>query len=152
MKGKIIITILILFVTLTSGVHAEKLTCKKAGVEGIWIELEFVSMEDDYKTPSKYEFPDLVKINDYLILKKITVINKPGIVKESNDKPEITLKIDSYPFGLERKDIEQFESTRYSTVDIPPLKVNDVYELTYQNSWGHYEAKLNNQLTKEGQF
>lgn len=146
------IIVSLIFLIIATEVHAEKYTCKDWGVEGLCIEIEFVSMKEDFKTPSEYKFPNSVKINDYLVVRKITVINKPKIVEESKDTPDVTLTIDAYPFGLERRDVERFESTRYSTIHLPLLKVNDVYELTYLNEWAYYEAKLNNQVIKKGQF
>lgn len=146
---KKLIPVFILFIFASAEVNAQELTCEKWRVGGLCIEIEFTSMNADLKTPSKYEFPDLVKINDYLVVSKIKAVNLPGY-EESKNTSNLTLKIDMYPFGFEKEDIIRFEETRYSIINIPPLKVNDVYELTYLNEWAYYESKLNDKVIRNG--
>lgn len=131
--------------------NALELNCIDASVEGLCIDIEFVMTGKDFKTPSEYEFPDLVKINDHLVIKKITVINRPGIIAESKNTSSFWFRIDAYPMSIEREETAVLESTRYSYVYVPPLQTNDVFELIYLDNWGQYEARLNNQVI-EGNY
>jgi len=144
----VLIFVLLLLVNIEKS--ALGITCRDfEAPEGLCIEIEFISMKEDQKTPSEYEFPDLVSINDYLVIRKIAVINKPGIVEETRSTPNLTLKIDMYPLGLEEEVIKRSQENPGSTIDIPSLNVNDIYEMTYLNAYAHYQTKLNNQIVDE---
>ena len=147
----VLIFVLLLLVNIEKS--ALGITCRDfEAPEGLCIEIEFISMKEDQKTPSKYEFPEFVSINDYLVIRKITVINKPGIVEETRSTPNLTLKIDMYPRGLEEEVIRRSEENPSSTIDIPSLNVNDIYEMTYLNAYARYQTRLNNHVVDENKI
>ena len=143
-KQKIVILIFLLLLFVNTEVSAQGVKCEDLGVEGLCVEIEFILMQEDFKTPSEYEFPDLVSINDYLIIKKITVINKPGKSRESENTSNVSLKINVNPIGSEKAEIAQ--------LIIPPLKTNDVYEVTYLGELRYYESKLNGEVIETKHF
>ena len=143
-KQKIIIIIFLLFLFVNTEVSAQGVKCEDLGVEGLCIEIEFILMKEDFKTPSEHKFPDLVSVGDYLVIRKITVTNKPGIVYESKNSSNVSLKINVHPIGSERAEIAQ--------LIIPPLKTNDVYEVTYLGELRYYESKLNGEVIETKHF
>ena len=143
-KQKIIIVIFLLLLFVNTEVSAQGVKCEDLGVEGLCVEIEFILMKEDFKTPSEHKFPDLVSVGDYLVIRKITVTNKPGIVYESKNTSNVSLKINVHPIGSEKAEIAQ--------LIIPPLKTNDVYEVTYLGELRYYESKLNGEVIETKHF
>jgi len=144
MRTTQIIIVLTIFSVSTFQINAQNYKCKDLLVGGVCIDIEFISVKDDLVTPSEYKFPDLVKINDYLIINRITIINK-----DSRNYSNLTLKIDIYPLEFKNKGAK-FREFIYSELRIPTLNVNDVYEVTYLNKHAYYEIKLNNKTIRKG--
>lgn len=143
-KQKIIIIIFLLLLFVNTEVSAQGVKCEDLGVEGLCIEIEFILMKEDFKTPSEHKFPDLVSVGDYLVIRKITVTNKPGIVYESKNTSNVSLKINVQPIGSKKAEIAQ--------LIIPPLKINDVYEMTHLGELRSYKSKLNGEVIETKQF
>ena len=143
-KQKIIIIIFLLLLFVNTEVSAQGVKCEDLGVEGLCVEIEFILMREDFKTPSEHKFPDLVSVGDYLVIRKITVTNKPGIVYKSKNTSNVSLKINVHPIGSEKAEIAQ--------LIIPPLKTNDVYEVTYLGELRYYESKLNGEVIETKHF
>jgi len=143
-KQKIVILIFLLLLFVNTEVSAQGVKCEDLEVEGLCVEIEFILMREDFKTPSEHKFPDLVSVGDYLVIRKITVTNKPGIVYESKNTSNVSLKINVHPIGSEKAEIAQ--------LIIPPLKTNDVYEVTYLGELRYYESKLNGEVIETKHF
>jgi hypothetical protein len=127
--------LLLLFVSTVE--YAQGITCENLGVEGICVDLEFGLTNEDLKTSSEYDFSEPFPEGLYLALEKVTIINKPGIVGESENTSNLSFTIDAHPIGAEKISIAK--------ITVPPLKPNDIYEITYSYTGTNrfYESKLN---------
>ena len=80
---------------------------------------------------------------DWLVIEKITIINNPDTDYEIQNISNLSLQIYVNPVGSENKEIAQL-------TNIPPLKINDTYEVTYCGQNRQYDYKINNEfITKK---
>ncbi len=132
--------LLLLFVSTVE--YAQGITCENIGIEGICVDLKFGLMNEDLKTPSEYDFSEPFPEGLYLALEKVTISNNPGIVGELENTSNLSLKIDVHPDGAEKIYVAK--------ITVPPLKPNDIYEITYSCTGTNitYESKLNGKLVE----
>lgn len=126
-------TILAIILLLLLSESVQGISCGELGTSGLCIDMEYGLWKEDLKTRIDYE-PSEPPVDYWLVFEKITIINKPG----SENTPNLSLKIYVYPDGSRKAEIAQF--------NLPPLQINDTYEVTYLGQNRLYEFKKNGEL------
>jgi hypothetical protein len=95
----VIVSFLVLGIPITEN-HAQGFECGDPLLENkICIDLEFSLMNEDFKTPSDYDFREPFPEGLYLVLENVTIINNNGIRGESKNTSNMSLDIDVHPIG-----------------------------------------------------
>jgi hypothetical protein len=88
--------------------RTQGITCENLGVEGICIDLEVGLTNENLKTPSEYDFREPFSEGLYLVLERVTIINNPRIVGQSEHTYRVKL---SNSWG--NKEIRLFEAALF---------------------------------------
>ncbi len=126
------------------------LHCETLRVEGMCIDVSIKTTIDGWhNTPSKYEFPDLVRVNDFVAVQRIVVVyKKPIFGKHPPKSPKFKYTLEMSPLAGPIEGVYPEDYAKI-VIGIPELNQGDVYEINYLGN-DKWETTINGEIFDKG--